>query len=64
MTANRWVFLGWTGITLLLGSHSLVSFAPLGFYRVISGAAAFLLAWAMSRRYAWMLDHAGIDIVQ
>lgn len=63
-TANRWVFLGWIGMIFLLGSLSLVSFLPLGFYQVFSSAAAFLLAWAMSRRYIWMLEHAAIDIVR
>jgi hypothetical protein len=63
-TANRRVFAAWLITMLVLGSLSLAAILPLGLYRLPSGAAALLFAWAMSRRYAWMLDHAGIDIVR
>ncbi|HVW37079.1 MAG TPA: hypothetical protein VHB99_07230, partial [Pirellulales bacterium] len=63
-TANRRVFAAWLITILLLGSLSLAAILPLGLFRLACGAAALLLAWAMSRRYAWMLDHAGIDIVR
>ncbi|HVX62173.1 MAG TPA: hypothetical protein VHC19_16260 [Pirellulales bacterium] len=63
-TANRLVFAGWLAATFLLGLFSLAAVSPLGAFRLPSGAAALLLAWVISRRYAWMLDHAGIDIVR
>jgi hypothetical protein len=63
-TANRLVFAGWLAVTFLLVSFSLAVISPLGAFQLPSGAAAFLVAWVISRRYAWMLDHAGIDIVR
>jgi len=63
-TANRRVFAAWLITMLVLGSLSLTAILPLGLFRLPSGAAALLFAWAMSRRYAWMLDHASIDIVR
>lgn len=61
-TANRRIFAAWLIAIFVLGSLSLAAILPLGIFRLPSGAAALLFAWAMSRRYAWMLDHASIDI--
>lgn len=63
-TADRRVWAAWLIALFVLGSLSLAATLPLGIFRLPSGAAALLAAWAMSRGYAWMLDHARIDIVR